>query len=111
MADIPLPLVKKYFQRVNDPSGEAYRVGPELRRLVRLAPLNLMQRWPMKGRFNVIFCRNVMIYFDRPTQQRLVNRFWDILEPGGFLFVGHSEGLSGIRHKFQYMKPATYKKR
>ena len=64
----------------------------------------------MKGPFNVIFCRNVMIYFDRPTQQRLINRFWQLLEPGGFLFVGHSEGLSAIKHKFRYMRPATYRK-
>jgi len=111
MTDIPSPLIRKYFQRVDGGSEHCYRVGTELRKLVRLAPLNLMQPWPMKGLFNVIFCRNVMIYFDRPTQQRLVNRFWKMLEPGGFLFVGHSEGLSGIRHEFQYMKPATYKKR
>lgn len=111
MAGIPRPLIPKYFERIVDGSGKRYRVGPELRKLIRLAPLNLMQPWPMKGPFNVIFCRNVMIYFDRPTQQRLINRFWDLLEPGGFLFVGHSEGLSGIRHEFQYMKPATYRKR
>ena len=88
-----------------------YRVGPALRKMIRLAPLNLMQAWPMKGPFNVIFCRNVMIYFDRPTQQELVNRFYDLLMPGGYLFVGHSEGLSGVRHAFQYMKPAIYRKR
>jgi len=111
MAGIPRPFVQKYFERISNGTEQRYRVGPGLRKLIRLAPLNLMQPWPMKGPFNVIFCRNVMIYFDRPTQQRLVNRFWDLLEPGGFLFVGHSEGLSGIRHEFQYMKPAVYKKR
>ena len=111
MAGIPRPFVQKYFERISNGTEQRYRVGPGLRKLIRLAPLNLMQPWPMKGSFNVIFCRNVMIYFDRPTQQRLVNRFWDLLEPGGFLFVGHSEGLSGIRHEFQYMKPAIYKKR
>jgi chemotaxis protein methyltransferase CheR len=110
MAGIPRALVQKYFECITSGTEPHYRVGPGLRSLIRLAPLNLMQPWPMKGPFNVIFCRNVMIYFDRPTQQRLVNRFWDLLEPGGFLFVGHSEGLSGIHHKFQYMKPATYKK-
>jgi chemotaxis protein methyltransferase CheR len=111
MAGIPRALVQKYFERVTGGTEQHYRVRPALRKLIRLAPLNLMQPWPMKGPFNVIFCRNVMIYFDRPTQQRLVNRFWELLEPGGFLFVGHSEGLSGIRHDFQYMKPAIYKKR
>lgn len=111
MAGIPRPFVQKYFERRTDGTKQYYSAGSGLRRLIRLAPLNLMQPWPMKGPFHVIFCRNVMIYFDRPTQQRLVNRFWDLLESGGFLFVGHSEGLSGIRHEFQYMKPAIYKKR
>jgi chemotaxis protein methyltransferase CheR len=111
MAGIPRPFVQKYFERRTDGTEQTYSAGSGLRRLIRLAPLNLMQPWPMKGPFHVIFCRNVMIYFDRPTQQRLVNRFWDLLESGGFLFVGHSEGLSGIRHEFQYMKPAIYKKR
>jgi chemotaxis protein methyltransferase CheR len=78
--------------------------------MVRLVWLNLMEPWPMKGLFNVIFCRNVMIYFDRPTQQKLINRFWDFLSPGGYLFVGHSEGLSGVSHKFHYVQPATYRK-
>jgi chemotaxis protein methyltransferase CheR len=111
LAGIPQAYVQKYFKRCADSGEQRYRVRSVLRNLVRLAPLNLMQAWPMKGPFNVIFCRNVMIYFDRPTQQRLVNRFWDLLEPGGYLFVGHSEGLSGIRHDFNYMKPAIYKKR
>ena len=56
------------------------------------------------------FMIDVMIYFDRPTQQKLVGRFWDFLVPGGYLFVGHSEGLSGVSHKFTYVQPATYKK-
>ncbi len=64
----------------------------------------------MKGPFNVIFCRNVMIYFDRQTQQRLLARFYDFLAPGGYLFVGHSEGLSGIKHNYHYVQPAIYRK-
>lgn len=111
LAGVPRALVQKYFERSAAHGAQTLRVGPALRKLVRLAPLNLMQPWPMKGPFNVIFCRNVMIYFDRPTQQGLVNRFYDLLAPGGYLFVGHSEGLSGIRHAFQYMKPAVYRKR
>ncbi len=111
MVDVPRPLVQKYFECCPNGVEKRYRVKPALRKLVRLAPLNLMQAWPMKGPFNVIFCRNVMIYFDRPTQQELVNRFYELLMPGGYLFVGHSEGLSGVRHAFQYMKPAIYRKR
>jgi len=69
-----------------------------------------MDPWPMKGLFQVIFCRNVMIYFDKPTQQELINRFWEYLEPGGHLFVGHSEGLSSVKHRFRYVRPAVYQK-
>ena len=66
--------------------------------------------WSMKGTFDLIFCRNVMIYFDKLTQQGLINRFWEILEPGGSLFMGHFEGMSGIEHWFRYVQPATYVK-
>jgi len=72
--------------------------------------LNLIDPWPMKGPFDVIFCRNVMIYFDKQTQQRLVERFWELLRPGGHLFVGHSESLSALSHRFGYRRPAVYVK-
>jgi chemotaxis protein methyltransferase CheR len=110
-ADIPRTLRSKYLERVPHANQELYGVSASLKNMVRFGWLNLMQSWPMKGPFNAIFCRNVMIYFDRPTQQSLVNRFWDLLAPGGYLFVGHSEGLSGIKHRFQYTKPAVYKKK
>ena len=72
--------------------------------------LNLMQDWPIKGPLDFIFCRNVMIYFDKPTQRRLINRFYDLLAPGGVLFTGHSESLTGIEHKFKYVQPTIYTK-
>ena len=109
LKDVPPACFQKYFVRMAS-SGDTYQVHPDIRALVRLGNLNLMNAWPMKGPFNIIFCRNVMIYFDRDTQQHLINRFWEILEPGGYLFVGHSEGLSSITHKFKYIRPATYKK-
>lgn len=90
---------------------KVWKVKPELRRLVQLARLNLMDdAWPMRGPFDVIFCRNVMIYFDRPTQERLVNRLAALLVPGGTLYVGHSESLSAIRHDLRTLAPATYQK-
>ena len=110
LKSLPSPHFKKYFNKINGQHSGSCRIADEVRQMVRLAWLNLLESWPMKGPFNVIFCRNVMIYFDRPTQQRLINRFWELLEPGGFLFVGHSEGLSAINHKFRYMRPATYRK-
>lgn len=108
--NLPSPQFKKYFIRLDGRQAGDYRVADEVRGMVRLAGLNLLEKWPMKGPFNVIFCRNVMIYFDRPTQQKLINRFWDLLEAGGHLFVGHSEGLSAVKHKFRYVRPATYRK-
>jgi chemotaxis protein methyltransferase CheR len=109
LKDLPSSYLQKYFVRSRH-AACAYQVADNVRSMVRMAHLNLMGSWPMKGPFHVIFCRNVMIYFDRPTQQQLVNRFWELLEPGGYLLVGHSEGLSAITHKFKYVRPATYRK-
>jgi len=108
--EAPLPQYRKYFIGLHHDRSGAVRVAAEVLRLVHLAYLNLMEPWPMKGGFQVIFCRNVMIYFDRPTQQTLIQRFWDILDDGGYLFVGHSEGLSAIQHRFRYVRPAVYRK-
>jgi chemotaxis protein methyltransferase CheR len=69
-----------------------------------------MGDWPIRGPLDFIFCRNVMIYFDKPTQSNLVNRFWDLLGSGGILFTGHSESLTGIEHKFSYVQPTIYLK-
>lgn len=110
LREIPGSLIQKYFTKAGNGSMRAFRVKENIRSMVRIAQLNLMNAWPMKGPFNVIFCRNVMIYFDKPTQEKLINRFWDLLAPGGYLFVGHSEGLSTISHQFHYVRPATYRK-
>lgn len=87
-----------------------YRIKPELRSQVEFSRLNLVERFPPGGSFSVIFCRNVMIYFDRKTQEALVNRLADRLEPGGHLFIGHAESLAGIQHPLQYVRPAIYRK-
>ncbi len=100
----------KYLIAAGGAGEQGCEVDERVRKLVHFVPLNLMEGWPMKGPFQVIFCRNVMIYFDRQTQQELVNRFWGYLAPGGYLFVGHSEGLSAIRHRFTYVRPAVYQK-
>ena len=97
---------QRYLQR--SATGD-YRVGDDLRRLVHPASLNLIDAWPMQGPFDVIFCRNVMIYFDRPTQEKLVNRMAQLLAPGGTLYVGHSESLSGIKHPLSTHGPAIYR--
>ncbi|MCD6394715.1 MAG: protein-glutamate O-methyltransferase, partial [Planctomycetes bacterium] len=106
---VPPGIRHKYFRRTDNRSEKTYSVTDNLRGLIKFARLNLMEAWPMNGPFDVIFCRNVMIYFDKPTQNTLVRRFWDLLRPGGgTLFIGHSESLTGIRPKFQYVKPTIY---
>ncbi len=106
---IPPTLVKKYLDPVTDDKGRpAYRMKEELRRMITFRHLNLFTDWPFRNKFNFIFCRNVMIYFDRPTQEGLINRYYDNLAPGGYLFIGHSESLSGVNHRFEYVKPTIY---
>jgi len=106
--DTPAGLVHKYFEVVQTRPRRIYKALPSPRKLIHFARLNLMDPWPMKGPFDVIFCRNVMIYFDKPTQNQLVNRYYDLLADGGALLLGHSESLTGTNHRFQYRQPATY---
>ncbi len=108
LAELPRDMVRRHF--VPAPGGATWQVAGQLRRMIHFARLNLMGEWPMRGPFDAIFCRNVMIYFDKPTQARLVRRFWDMLSPDGYLFVGHSESLTGLDHAFDYVQPAVYRK-
>ncbi|MFN8571791.1 MAG: protein-glutamate O-methyltransferase CheR [Gemmatimonadaceae bacterium] len=109
LRSVPLELRRAFFDVVTDSTDEStYQVNDRVRRLVRFAKLNLMATWPMRGHFDVIFCRNVMIYFSRQVQQQLVDRFTERLSPGGILLLGHSESLTGIRHALRYLQPAAY---
>lgn len=110
LRETPAALVRKNFTVINDDKKRWYRVRNDVRRMVHFAQLNLMAPWPMTRAFDVIFCRNVMIYFDKAAQDRLVERFWQQLTPGGMLFIGHSESLTGIRHRFHYVQPSAYEK-
>jgi chemotaxis protein methyltransferase CheR len=95
-----------------EPGSTPASIRPDLRRLVSFRALNLMEDWPMKGQFDVIFCRNVAIYFDAPTQQRLWQRLADRLGPGGFLCIGHSERLAGsAAGAFESVGITAYRKR
>ena len=96
------------LEKVEPGPPTIFKVKPQLRALVNFARLNLMEPWPIKGPFDCIFCRNVMIYFDQPTQERLVNRMAALLAKGGTLYVGHSESLSAISHPLRAIGPATY---
>ncbi len=107
---IPKDIQRKYFLKGDNGFSDHYLVKPVLRDMVTISRLNLLGGWPMKGKFDLIFCRNVMIYFDKPTQETLVNRYWDVLNPGGYLFIGHSESLTGVKHRFKYSQPTIYRK-
>ena len=89
----------------------SYQFRPEIRSLVRFGQVNLAHTLPNLGTFSIIFCRNVLIYFDREMQERVINDLAQRLEPGGLLLIGHSEGLSGFDHPLTYVCPAVYQKR
>ncbi|MCC6928879.1 MAG: protein-glutamate O-methyltransferase [Gemmatimonadaceae bacterium] len=107
--DVPPALRQRHFEPVAG-AHDRVRVTAATRELVQCARLNLMGDWPMRGPFDVILCRNVMIYFDKATQEQLVSRYAALLAPGGYLLVGHSESLSGLRHGLAYVQPATYRR-
>ncbi|MCX7816631.1 MAG: protein-glutamate O-methyltransferase CheR [Syntrophales bacterium] len=107
---VPHEILRRYFQ-YGQGSFEGYvRVKDEIKNLVEFRRFNLIDEPPSDFRFDIIFCRNVMIYFDRETQATLVSRLHRCLNKGGFLFVGHSESLSGLKHPFRYVEPGVYKK-
>jgi chemotaxis protein methyltransferase CheR len=108
--DVPGPLRSKYFARGMRRSELAYRVKPEVRRLLEFQRINLIEPISHSRQFQAIFCRNVMIYFDKPTQEKVVNGLAEWLEPGGCLFVGHAESLNGVRHSLEFVIPAVYRK-
>ena len=108
ISGIPLPLRNKYFSRHDEKN---WIVENQVKKLVLFRRFNLMREsFPFKKKFHVIFCRNVMIYFDKPTQNKLVRRFYSNTEPGGYLFIGHSETLPRGDCSYDFIKPAVYRR-
>jgi chemotaxis protein methyltransferase CheR len=101
----------RWFLRGEGAYAGLARVHPRLRELVTIQPLNLLHEWPMRGPFDAIFCRNVVIYFDKPTKQRLFERYAGLLEQGGYLFLGHSESMYGLSDSFELVGRTVYRKR
>ena len=109
--DVPPETVKRHFLRGRGSREGMLKVKPHLSGMVRFRRVNLMdERFPIKTPLDLIFCRNVMIYFDRPTQERLVNKFYQYLKPGGHLLIGHSESLQWVAHPFTTVAPTIYRK-
>ncbi len=94
LADVPADLRRRWFEAISSDGGRRWQANEDARALVSFRELNLLGRWPMKGQFHAIFCRNVVIYFDRPTQVTLWDRFEKLIAPKGALYIGHSERLS-----------------
>jgi chemotaxis protein methyltransferase CheR len=110
IAPVPIHLRHKYLLRSRNPQQKTVRICPALRALIDFRRLNLMDTdYGFGEPFDVIFCRNVMIYFDKPTQERLVNRYAANLRPGGYLFIGHSETLNGLDTQLAPVAPSTYR--
>jgi chemotaxis protein methyltransferase CheR len=100
--------VKNYFQHGGD--GKEVKIKDKVGQFVHFKRLNLLEKWPMTGPFDFIFCRNVVIYFDKPTQKVLFERYADMLVLGGYLFIGHSENLHGISDRFENIGNTIYRK-
>jgi chemotaxis protein methyltransferase CheR len=101
--------VKRFFQRGKGERVGLVRVRPELRQLITFKPLNLLAgSWPISGPFDVIFCRNVMIYFDKPTQGKILARFVPLMKPQGLLFAGHSENFMYASDAFKLRGKTVY---
>jgi len=106
--DLPPAWLSRYFVADGRPP-QSYRVTAALRAQVQFQRVNLVERVPWPHRFPVVFCRNVMIYFNRATQERVVGQLAEHLEPGGYLFVGHAESLTRVSHGLEYVQPAVYR--
>ncbi len=109
---VPEGFARRFFTKGRTAEGSDYfQVNDELRRMVSYARLNLAHPpYPMKGPFDVVFCRNVMIYFDNPVRKGLLDEIWRLLKPGGYLMVGHAESLSGMLSRFKSVEPSVYVK-
>ncbi len=110
VAHLDRSLVRRHFTNVAEGANETVAVAAHIAKLVTIGQINLMDQWPFKGPFDVVFCRNVMIYFDKPTRERLVNRIYDLLRPTGVFVIGSAETLSGTQTRFRTVQPSVYVK-
>lgn len=108
VAILPETWRKKYLRSLD---GDKYQMNDKIRSEVIFRAFNLNNAvYPFKRKFHVIFCRNVMIYFDMPTKQKLLEQFYEFTEPGGYLFIGHAESIGRDQTKYKYIVPAVYRK-
>ncbi len=103
--------LKRWFKKGKGENAGNVKVIEDLKEMITFRSLNLMTDWPMRGPFDIIFCRNVVIYFDKPTQRRLFQRYAEMLDKEGYLFIGHSESLFKVSDDFELIGHTTYTKR
>jgi chemotaxis protein methyltransferase CheR len=108
---LPIEILRRHFEKGRGTLAGYARVQPQVRQLVEFARLNLLEIGDLGKRFSFVFCRNVMIYFDRAVQQKVVTMLERHLLPGGYLFISHSESLNGITHGLQWVAPAVYRRK
>lgn len=109
--DVPYELKARYFQKGINRWAGYVRVKREIKEKVYFRRLNLMEDFSFKKPFHFVFCRNVMIYFDNPTKELLVRKICRFIEKNGYLIIGHSESLTGIKHELKYIRPSIFQKR
>lgn len=107
LGSIPDVFQKRHVTMLEDGQGQ---MSAELRGMISFAQVNLLEPWPMQGPFDVIFCRNVVIYFDKPTQAKLFDRYAGLLKPDGWLIVGHSESLLNLTDRFKLVGRTVYQR-
>ncbi len=107
---LPEEIIQRWFKRGKGDNEGMVRVHPELQKMITFKRLNLLHEWPMKGPFDLMFCRNVVIYFDKETQKVLFDRYADILIPEAHLFIGHSETLYKVSDRFESLGHTIYRK-
>lgn len=112
ITNIPTEYKRRYFMSNKDPQKKLIRVVPELRKACSFSRMNLIDKaYPITKRFDLIFCRNVLIYFDRPTQEAVINKLCDHLSPNGYFFLGHSESAMGMNVPLEAIKPSVFRKK
>ncbi len=107
LTDIPKPWLNNYFTKLDN---ERFEVADRIKKEVAYRNFNLLSPFNFKKPFHAIFCRNVMIYFDIPTKNEIIEKFYNALLPGGYFLIGHSESLASCTHRFKYVMPSVYQK-
>ena len=110
LSNIPKHIIRRYFQKGTGKWKDNVRVKQNIRRMVKFEKFNLLKDSSSSKIFDIIFCRNVMIYFDIPTKEAVIRKLSKVLKQGGYFIIGGAESLSGINHNLKYIEPSVYKK-